>query len=241
MLKHGLIAISFLGLLLALPSRADEAQESPFNFHIGGGFGVSVNPTANFAGLGGAFQVGGGPNLTKHQSIVGEFMWQGLPPTRNALLPVANALCLLNSPVVNPLTASVPCSVASINATDNLYALTANYMYRIEGERFGYYVIGGGGWYYRSAQLKIPTLAPGTVCAPSWDWWGYSCVNGLISTDTTLASRAVSSGGVNVGVGLTLRVTQSGLKFYMEARYHYSPQGGRISTQIVPVTFGFRW
>src|SRR5215472_10316259 len=240
MRSQTLLAIGLLVALFAVPAHADEAQESPFNFHIGGGFGVPLNPTANFTGLSGSFQVGGGPNLTKHQSIVGEFLWQGMPPNHNSLLPVENAVCLLN-PVVNPLSTSVPCSVASINASANLYALTANYMYRVEGERFGYYFIGGGGWYYRVAKLSVPGLAPGTVCAPAWDWWGYSCVNGFVSTDTTLASRGVSSGGVNVGLGVTLRLSQSGIKFYIEARYHYSPQGGRVSTQIVPVTFGFRW
>jgi hypothetical protein len=111
----------------------------------------------------------------------------------------------------------------------------------MEGERYGAYVIGGGGWYYRSAQLKNFTVAPGVVCAPAWDFWGYTCANGFVSTNNTLASRGISSGGVNAGIGLTLRLTQSGIKFYIEARYHYSPQGGRISTQIVPVTFGFRW
>jgi hypothetical protein len=30
-------------------------------------------------------------------------------------------------------------------------------------------------------------------------------------------------------------------EFYIEARYHYSPQGGRVPTKIVPVTFWIRW
>jgi len=53
----------------------------------------------------------------------------------------------------------------------------------------------------------------------------------------------VSSGGVNGGVGITVRLGagDSNVKYYVEARYHYSPQGGRISTQIVPVTMGLRW
>lgn len=229
-----------LGLLVALcviPAMADEAQESQFNFHIGGGIGVPLNPTAGFAGIGGTFQVGAGPNLGKHSSIVGEFMWQGLPPTRSALLPIVNSFCLLNPPVA-PSTA---CSLGGLNASDNLYALTANYMYHREGERFGYYAIGGGGWYYRYAQLKNFTVAPGTVCAPAWDWWGYTCQNGFINSNAVLATKGVSSGGVNIGGGITLRVTQAGIKFYMEARYHFSPQGGHVSTQIIPVTFGFRW
>src|SRR5438874_1823713 len=91
------------------------------NLHVGGGFGVPLNPTASFAGLSGSFQVGGGYNLSTHNSLVGEFMWSGLPPNRNSLVKLLNP------------------AVRSINATNNLYALTANYMYHREGQRFGYY------------------------------------------------------------------------------------------------------
>jgi hypothetical protein len=89
--------------------------------------------------------------------------------------------------------------------------------------------------------LKNYTVAPGTVCQPVWDWWGYACQNGFVSTETTLATRGVSSGGVNGGGGITINLGTEGTKFYMEARYHYSPQGGHIPTKVVPVTFGLRW
>lgn len=238
--KQSLIVFGVLVTLLAGSVRADEGQASTVvsqvNLHIGGGIGVPLDPTGKFAGIGGTFQAGAGPNLGNHHSIVGEFMWHALPPNQSALLPVLNAVCLLNPPTP-PSTA---CSVASINATDNVYALTANYMFHKEGRRFGYYAIGGGGWYYRKAQLKNFTVPPGTVCVPAWEWWGYTCQNGSVSTNSVLASRGVSSGGVNGGVGFTVGMT-SGLKFYIEARYHYSPQGGRISTQILPVTLGIRW
>ena len=160
-------------------------------------------------------------------------MWHGLPPNRNALLPILNALCLLNPPPAPNL----PCSVASIHATDNVYALTANYMFHREGKLFGYYVTGGGGWYYRHASLESFSVPSGTVCVPGWTWWGYTCQNGFVAT---LASGGISSGGVNGGLGLTVGQAL-GLKFYIEARYHYSPQGGRVSTQILPVTLGIRW
>jgi hypothetical protein len=104
-------------------------------------------------------------------------------------------------------------------------------MYHKYHKRFVYYAIGGGGWYYRKAELKVGAVPLGTVCNPAWTWWGYSCQNGTVST---------SSGGVNGGLGIAVAMT-SGLKFYIEARYHYSPQGGRISTKILPVTMGIRW
>ena len=137
------IVIGLLFALMAMPARADEAQESLYNFHIGGGFGVPAGGTANFSKLGGVFQVGAGPNLSKHHSLEGEFMWQGLTPSRSALLPITNAFCLLNPPA----SPTLACNIASLNASDNLYAVTANYEYHRQGERYGWYVIAGGGWY----------------------------------------------------------------------------------------------
>jgi hypothetical protein len=228
-----LIGISLLVLFYAIPSRAQDI--SHFNFHVGGGFGIPLNPTARYAGLSGTFQVGAGPNLNSHNSLVGEFMWHGLPANRSALLPLVGSLC---PPTATPAQTQ---ACTSFGTSVNLYAVTANYMYHTNGTRYGFYVIGGGGWYYRRADLKNYTVAPGTVCEPAWDWWGYTCTNGLVSTSTVLATRGISSGGLNGGGGMTINLGESGLKFYIEARYHYSPQGGRLSTQIVPVTFGFRW
>jgi hypothetical protein len=167
---------------------------------------------------------------------MGEFFWQGLPTNRNALLAIANA------PNVNPLIVNQP--VTNLSTSNNLYALTANYVYHMEGHRYGFYLVGGGGWYYRHLALNNYTVQPGTICEPVWDWYGYTCFNGLISTENTIASHGVSSGGVNAGGGFTISLGGSDshyTKFYMEARYNYSPQGGRVATEVVPVAFGFRW
>lgn len=184
---------------LAVPGMAQDRGLS-FNFHIGGGIGIPVSSTTKFFRPSGTFQLGGGPNLTKHNSFVLEAMWQGLPANRSSVA------------VVNSL---IGAELGNTESTfNNLYALTANYMYHIEGHRYGLYVIGGGGWYDRSVQN---------------------------SNDT--ASHDVSSGGVNVGGGLTIGLGRAAdyARFYMEARYHYSPLGGRVATHSVPVTFGIRW
>ena len=201
MTKQNLIVVGLLATLFAIPVHADDQQVSErkvssANLHIGGGIGVPLDPTGNFAGVGGTFQAGAGPNLGRHHSIVGEFMWHGLPPNRSALFPVLNALCLINPPT----TPNLPCSAASISATDNVYALTANYMFHRDGKLFGYYFIGGGGWYFRRSELKNFAVPPGIACAPAWDWWGYSCQNGSV----VLASTGISSGGANGGLGITV-------------------------------------
>jgi hypothetical protein len=231
MRMQSLIVFGFLVVLLAVPTQAQE-NASPFNIDIGGGIGVPLSRTSDFAGVSGAFQVGAGPNITSHQSIVGEFLWQGLPPNHTALQALSSLICVV------PTTAAGACG---LNSNRNLYALTANYMYHKEGRRYGFYLIGGGGWYYRYGQLKNATVAPGTVCQPVWDYWGYTCVNGFVSTDNTLVSKGLSSGGVNAGAGVTINLYQQRVRFFLEARYHYSPQGGKVSTQIVPVIMGIRY
>lgn len=206
---------------LPVPSQADESK---LDVHIGGGPATPLNPTARFAGLDANFQVGAGYKINLHNSIVGEFFWQGLPANRGALLPLIEAQQ----------------GTGSFGHTVDVYAMTAEYMYRREGARFGVYGIAGGGWYDRYAKLTQYTVAPGVVCTPYWDWWGYYCQNGYVSTNNTLATHGVNSFGVNGGVGFTIRLHPSGLKLYVESRYHFA-NGGRISTQLLPVTLGFRW
>lgn len=229
MRKWTLIAAFLLVVLTGVPGHGQETDTdtetySRYNLHFGAGIGVAAGPTANFAGVSGTFQAGAGPNLNKHSSIVGEFMWQGLPPTSKALAPLMGP-SLSGSPVPSA----------------DLLALTANYMYHIDRRRFGFYLIGGVGWYHRSVAPVDYSIAPGTACQPVSSWWGYPCQNGLVSTQTALVARTIDSGGINGGGGLTINSGLEGIKFYVEARYHYSPQGGGVSTQIVPVTFGVRW
>jgi hypothetical protein len=212
------ISLGLLGAACMLPLQADDY--SKLNFNIGGGVSTPLNPTANFVGVSGNFAAGAGYNLSKSNSIIGEFMWSGLPPSLSVLHPV-------NAPF----------------GSINLYTLTANYRHSFNhmGGPFGAYIIGGGGWYYRYTSVdKNYVVPPSTVCQPIWTWWGYGCdPNGFIYT-ATVAYKGVSSGGVNAGVGFTIRLSDSGWKFYMESRYHYA-WSQNVPTTLIPVTFGIRF
>jgi len=192
---------------------------SKFNFNIGGGVTTPLNPTADYVGLSGNFAVGAGYNVTKKDSIIGEFQWNGMPP--NTIIHVPGA------PFGNV----------------NMYSITANYRHHIDrlgGSPFGIYMIAGGGWYYRFASIdKDYFVPPGAVCSPIYFWWGYGCSEGFTVTET-LASRGNSAGGVNGGGGFTVRLSDSGWKFYVESRYNYA-FSNRIASTYVPVTFGFRF
>ncbi len=193
---------------------------SKLNFNIGGGMTAPLNPTANYIELSGNFTFGAGYNVNKHHSFSGEFMWNGLRPS------------LFDSPFNGPF------------GHINLYSITANYRYhhdRIKGSVFGLYVLGGGGWYYRTIDIdKTFVVDPVTPCLPIFVWWGLGCdTDGFVFTQNIL-SRNDSAGGVNAGTGFTIRLSDSGWKFYVESRYHYAWHR-RVPTTFVPVVFGFRF
>ena len=78
-----------MGLLSAVcvaPIQAqNQTEEGEFNFSAGGGLWVPLNPTAKCAGVGGSSVGGGGYYIDKHDSIVGQFMWDGLLPSVGAI------------------------------------------------------------------------------------------------------------------------------------------------------------
>jgi hypothetical protein len=197
-------------------------EEGVFTFSAGGGVSVPVNPTANYAGVGGNFVGGGGYNFNKHNAIVGQFMWAGLPPT---VLP----------PAISAIT-----QLSGFRASVNLYSLTANYKYSGDlGRDFGYYLIGGGGWYHRHSSVSKSTFIPtDTVCEPIWFWYGFTCANGFVNT--VGFGIGTSSFGGNGGMGLTIKVRHSAWKFFIESRYNYAASRV-IATHVMPVTFGFEY
>jgi len=223
MLRRTIFAIGLLSAVCIIPVQAqNQNEEGKLNFSMGGGLSVPVNPTANYAGVGGNFIGGGGYNINQHNSIVGQFQWAGLPPS--ILSPALSAVAQLNG----------------FSASSNLYSMTADYKYRSGiGKTFGYYLIAGGGWYYRHSALSKSTFIPtATVCAPVWGWYGYTCTNGFVNT--VGFGVGTSAFGGNGGLGFTIGIKDTGWKFFIESRYNYAATRF-IATQVVPVTFGFEY
>jgi hypothetical protein len=131
------------------------AQSIPeVNFDIGGGVTTSLNPAAQYAVVSGSFVVGAGYNIDRYNSIIGEFMWAGLPPN-------IDVIHFPNAPF----------------GSVNLYTLTANRRYQFDhfGGPFGAYFIAGGGWHYRHISVdKNYVVPPLTPCLPIYTWWGYA-------------------------------------------------------------------
>jgi hypothetical protein len=112
----------------------------------------------------------------------------------------------------------------------SVWGITANpvWRFRVSGV-VGAYVTAGGGFYQR----ELRYLTAGQVFVPTFGGGGFF-------TPATFEDRELdNTGGVNAGGGFTFNVG-GGTKFFVEARYHYVFTGGS-GTQLVPVTFGFRW
>jgi opacity protein-like surface antigen len=107
------------------------------------------------------------------------------------------------------------------------------------------YVLGGGGVYYRRVEL---TSFVGTAVVPVCDPYLFYCFADAVPVEGVLGSRSSTDFGLNGGIGLSLRVA-SGLKLYLEGRYHYifgpefteGGEGGRANGEYIPVMLGLRF
>jgi hypothetical protein len=223
MSKRILLFIGFLSTGWLIPVQAAE-ELSLLTFAIGGGVSAPLNPTARYVGVSGNFITTAGVNINGRNSIEGTFMWSGLPPDLTVLHPVL-----------------LP------HGSMNLYSLTGNYRYHIDsirGSVFGAYIIGGGGWYYRHFSVSRDfVVPPETVCQPVYIWWGYGCDADGFVFSAEVASGGVSAGGLNAGLGFTVKLGSKGWKFFTESRYIYAWNKGlaHIPVTLIPVTFGLRF
>jgi hypothetical protein len=117
----------------------------------------------------------------------------------------------------------------ALDGDASIWSVTLNpvWRFRIAGP-IGAYLIGGGGYYQREMRFDEPV----TVFVPTFH-------GGFDETGVETVRQTDDAGGVNIGGGLTWNWGW-GTKFFVEARYHYIFTSG-TATQIVPVTFGFRW
>src|SRR5690242_17438822 len=217
-MKRNFIGQLLLVMLISCPLLFAQPETPRYTFNIGGGPSFPQSDVGNFANTGGNFVVGAGVNTGPALGFNAEFMWNDLPPKHEII-------ALTGAP----------------DGSARMYAVTGNILlHSQEAHHAGLYGIGGIGWYHRSWELTAPTLSLGTVCLPSYAFWGVVCTNGLVSSDAILASGSSDGFGWNIGGGVTYRLGESHAKVYAEARFHYAYHSG-VNTQVLPLTFGLRW
>lgn len=204
--------------------RADNDDDPSFSSSIGLSLSAPLSPISHYVSAGLGTDYSAGYNFDRRNAVIGEFMWNHLYASGSALQPLRDALRATN-----------------VNAYGNLYAFTADYKFEMRGSLRGVYVIGGGGWYHRTASVttQIPLSGP-IICQPVWLWWGYTCSSGVVNTSQTVAGSSSSAFGANGGIGFTVRVGDAPYRFYVETRYHYAPTRN-ITTQLLAISVGFRY
>jgi hypothetical protein len=204
-----------LFMVLFITSLASaQTEEHRWNFNVGAGVTPLVGDISGRLNTGWNVTVGGGYNFAPTFGVDVEYMYNGLGISNRVL----NAL-------------DVP------NGDAHVHSVTLNPIWRFRtGERVGGYVIVGGGYYRRTVEFTQPTAAVVDIFDP---WWGY-VGPAIVPVNQVLGSVTSNAGGANAGLGMTIGLGHSGMKFYGEIRYHYAATH-RSRTQMLPITFGVRW
>ena len=184
---------------------------------VGAGFTVPVGDANDRVDTGWNLNVAAGPRFNERWSLLFDFTWSkfGLKDS------VENNSFNLN--------------LRDLDGRAKVWSISANPQFAfVRSESFTSYVTGGYGVYNRTVSIDSATrIGNGFVCD---DWLGF-CTDALVVNDVELAKQSTYKGGYNAGAGVTIGSTY---KFFAEVRYHHMFTTNQ-STQIIPVTFGFRW
>lgn len=201
-------------ILLAMTVCGHAQDEHRFTLHGGAGVSPLVGDISTRLDNGWHITVGGGYNFTPHFTTTLDYTYNGFGVSRK----------VLNE-------AQVP------DGNSHLWSITANPKLRLNRRgNFDPYVVGGVGYYRRTVEFTRPVLVPVFIFDPFFGVF----YNTFLQADQVIGKITQDGVGGSLGAGFDVKLGESGLKFFTEARYHYADTG-RIPTRMVPVTFGIRW
>jgi opacity protein-like surface antigen len=209
------ITVAALVLLLLSTSVYSRAQDdTPYTLDAGAGVSPLVGAISSRLNSGWHITFGGGCNFTPHFTTIIDYTYNGFGVSQK----------VLNE-------AEVPSGKA------HMQSITVNPKLRLNRHsKFGPYVTGGVGYYRRTVEFTRPALVPVFIYDPFFGVF----FDTLVPADEVLGRITEDGVGGSLGGGFDIKLGDSGLKFFSEARYHYT-NTGRIVTRMVPVTFGIRW
>ena len=189
------------------------AQFSNFTGFVGGGFTTPVNPIGSRIDTGWNITAGAGYNVNHHFGMMLDFIY-----TENGI----------NRRFLDQVQAP--------DGTTRVWGFTLDPIVHVTQEGpVDFYVTGGGGIYHRTVEYTQPVVSQGIFFDP---WWGF--YPAAFGTNQVIGSYGQYKGGINGGVGMSFKLGSSKVKAFAEARYHHIYTRA-VGTDIIPVTFGFRW
>jgi hypothetical protein len=223
-------------------SHTNSDGSAKYTFLVGAGFTVPVGNSHGYLAPSYNIQAGVGRNFSKKFGVQAEFDWANFgfqTATLNNLLAIYN----------NDLDAGLP----QIGGNSHIWSFTLDpIMNFYSSDSWGAYVIGGGGFYHKTANFTTPSI--GQEC----DIFG-NCFQ--FQANQTIDKYTSNAIGVNGGAGVTYKFSRfAAEKLYAEARYVYTFNSARTfslgdanlnglnvfpqnsaKTGFIPVTIGVRF
>lgn len=212
LLRSLLFGLVLGSLTLGLGATPIQAQEQGLIISGSAGYSPLVGDISSRLNNGWHVTFDGGYNFTSYFSTTLEYMYNGYGVSRR----------VLNE-------AKVP------DGNAHLWAITVNPKVKL-GTRdasFTPYVVGGVGYYRRTIEFTTPVAVPVFIFDPFFGVF----YNTFVSANQVLGDITRGGIGGSAGVGFEVKLGDSGVKLFTEARYHYADTG-RIPTRMIPVTFG---
>ncbi len=225
-------------------SHTNADGSAKYGFVVGGGFTLPVGGSHNYLSTSYDFQAAVARNFSKKYGVEAEFNWANFgfqTSTLNRQLAIYNSTCLGG------------CGLNQLGGTSHIWSFTLEPIVNFyESDTWGGYVIGGAGFYHKTANFTIPSI--GTYCDPFYGCFQYQA-------NQTIDKYTSNAFGVNAGVGMTYKFSRfASQRFYVEGRYVYTfnserpfsfgdTQGNNFNvfpqnsakTGFIPVTFGIKF
>ena len=172
-----------------------------YAFLAGAGLTQPIGNTYHYLTPSWGIQVGGGRNFDKNFGLIAQFDYDNFGFTGRT--------------ISNQSYIYFGTQGQGLDGSSHVWSLTLNPTYTISsGEGLGAYVVGGVGFYHKTANFTVP--ATGQYCDP---FYGI-CYQ--YAAQQTIDKYTSNAPGFNGGFGLTYKLSRfSNERFYVEARYVY--------------------
>ena len=224
-------------------SHTNPDGSAKYTFLVGGGFTLPAGGSHNYLAPSYNIQVGVARNFSKTFGVQVEFDYANFGFQTSTL---NSQLAIYNGPYFDY-------GLPQIGGNSHIWSFTLDpIMNFYTSDTLGAYVIGGGGFYHKTANFTTP------VIAQECDFY-YGCFN--YQANQSIDKYTSNAFGVNAGIGATYKFSRfASTKFYAEARYVYTfnsprpfdygdinfdnvnvfPQNS-AKTGFIPITFGIRF
>ncbi len=224
-------------------SHTNSDGSSKFAFMGGAGLVTPTADTGKYLTPSYVFQVGAGRNWSKKFGVLLQFDYNHFGFQGSVL---GNQEALYNSYCTTALSNAGDCSlITGLDGTSHVWSFTLNPTFTFySGEKYGAYAVAGVGFYHKTANFFVPSVAEACTI--------YGCYE--YAANQTVDDYTSNAPGFDGGLGVTYKPSRfSGEKFYVEGRFVYVDNSTRAAsatnlyppnanqTYYIPVTFGLRF